>query len=580
MTSSRPELPSDIAGCHALIEQLRAQLQQATEEIEQLKSASAESTQAEVRVAHLEALLAEHQETISAYEETIENLAADNGLLKRSLFGTRRERYVDDPAQPLLFDFTTLEAARSQTDEQQLPQPNQQQKERRTSKGRQRRVFPDFLPREEERHCLKEEDIPEQLRDHPEARRFFKKVGERLELIPMQLKVIEQLQEIVALDEADEMTTIVAAQRPTPLIRSFAGPSLLAYLTVSRFADHLPYYRLEDVLGRSGFRVDRSTQWRWMKGLARGVAPLVDLMWQLARQSAVLGMDETPVMELGGPGRALKGYLWTGVGDANHPYDCFFYTSDRRSIRPEAMLAGFQGYLTADAYIAYERIGQLWPGVFKASCWVHGRRRFEACHHLGATDQTHTALAYFRKLYDIEAIYRTSSDETRLAARQEKSQPIVESFHEWLQAEQLRQLPKSKLTGAINYMLTRWESFTRFLESGAVPMDNNAAERALKYPILGRKAWLFFGNQTAGETAAKLFTLTKTCNRHHIDPFAYLQDVYARLPTTPPDELPSLLPDRWIKDHPQHLLQQRVYEAIDRAQRARERRAERRRAAA
>ena len=111
-------------------------------------------------------------------------------------------------------------------------------------------------------------------------------------------------------------------------------------------------------------------------------------------------------------------------------------------------------------------------------------------------------------------------------------------------------------------------------------MDNNAAERALKYPILGRKAWLFFGNQTAGETAAKLFTLTKTCNRLRIDPFAYLQDVYARLPTTSAEELPLLLPNRWIEDRPQHLLQQRVQEALDRAQRARERRAERRRAAA
>ncbi len=201
------------------------------------------------------------------------------------------------------------------------------------------------------------------------------------------------------------------------------------------------------------------------------------------------------------------------------------------------------------------------------------------CHHLGATAQTRTALAYFHQLFDIEDRYRQSSDEVRLAARREQSQPIVEEFHEWLQAERLRQLPKSKLAGAINYMLNRWESFTRFLESGAIPMDNNAAERAVKYPILGRKAWLFFGNQTAGETAAKLFTLTKTCNRHRIDPFAYLQDVYARLPTTSPDELPSLLPDRWIADHPQHLIQQRVQEALDRAQRAREQRAERRRAA-
>ena len=560
MTSPRPELPADIESCHALIEQLQAELQAATE-----------ARDAAEHIAHLEALVAKYQETIADQQQTIENLAADNALLKRSLFGCRRERFTDDPAQTLLFDTTTPDT----------PQPDEEdeqpKKKKRTSQGRQPRTFPEFLPREEQRHELKPEDIPEEMRDNPDVRRFFKKVGETLEMTPMQLKVVEQWQEVLALDRPDETTTMVAARRPAALIQSFAGPSLWAYLTVSRFADHLPYYRLEDILGRSGFRIDRSTQWRWMRGLAQGVTPLVDLMWELARQSAVLGMDETPVMELGGPGRTLKGYLWAGVGDADHPYDCFFYTSDRRSIRAETMLEGFEGYLTADAYVAYERIGQLWPGVLKTSCWVHGRRKFEACHHLGKTKQTRTALAYFRQLFDIEDRYRQSSDEVRLAARREQSQPLVARFHEWLEAERLRGLPKAKLTGAINYMLNRWESFTRFLESGAVPMDNNAAERALKYPILGRKAWLFFGNPTAGETAAKLFTLTKTCNRHRIDPFAYLQDVYARLPTTPVDELPSLLPDRWIAEHPQHLIQERVQEAIDRAQRAREQRAERRR---
>ena len=576
MTSPRPELPNDINSCHVFIEQLQAKLQVATEQMDQLQSLAAEGRESAARIAHLEALLAEHKKTIEDHEQTIENLAADNALLKRSLFGSRRERYTADPAQTLLFDAETLDESEPDEVPPEPPEP----KKKRTSRGRQRRVFPEFLPREEKRHYLNPEDIPEHMRDNPDVRRFFKKVAETLELIPMQLKVVEQYQEVIALDQSDETTTIVAAKRPTPLIQSFVGPSVWAYLTVSRFADHLPYYRLEDILGRSGFRIDRSTQWRWMRGLARGVTPLVDLMWERARQSQVLAMDETPVMELGGRGRTLKGYLWVGVGDASHPYDCFFYTSDRRSIGPETFLSGFKGYLLADAYVAYERIGELWAEVIKASCWSHGRRKFEACHHLGATDQTHTALAYFRQLFDIEDKYRESSEELRLAARQEHSQPLVEAFHEWLQTEGARQLPKSKLMAAINYMLNRWESFTHFLQSGAIPMDNNVAERTLKYPILGRKAWLFFGNHEAGETAAKLFTLTTTCNRLRIDPFAYLQDVYARLPTTSADTLPSLLPDRWIQDHPQHLIQERVQEAIDRAQRARERRAERRRGAA
>ena len=113
-----------------------------------------------------------------------------------------------------------------------------------------------------------------------------------------------------------------------------------------------------------------------------------------------------------------------------------------------------------------------------------------------------------------------------------------------------------------------------------MPLDNNLAERTLKYPILGRKAWLFVGHREAGETAATLFTLTKTCNRHRIDPFAYLQDVYTRLPTLPSEDLPHLLPDRWILNHPQHRLSERVQEALDRARRTRERRGLRRAAQA
>jgi len=185
-------------------------------------------------------------------------------------------------------------------------------------------------------------------------------------------------------------------------------------------------------------------------------------------------------------------------------------------------------------------------------------------------------MAYFRRLFDIEELCREMSDEDRLDVRQKHSRPLVESLHDGMVQQSVGLLPKSKLLGAINYMVKRWDSFTRFLESGAIPMDSNLAERSLKYPILGRKAWLFVGNPGAGETAAKLFTLTKSCNRHRIDPFAYLQDVYTRLPMMSEAELPLLLPDNWIKNHPEHLMDKRVQEAIDRARRTREQRAWRR----
>jgi len=175
-----------------------------------------------------------------------------------------------------------------------------------------------------------------------------------------------------------------------------------------------------------------------------------------------------------------------------------------------------------------------------------------------------------------DATVGTLTEQQRLELRIRESQPIVTEFHRWLVAQYERELPKSKLRGAIGYMTNRWEAFQRYLECGAIPIDNNRTEAALKFAILGRRAWLFFGNSHAGETAATLFTLTKSCNRHHIDPFAYLRDVYRRLPTLPASELESLLPDRWIQAHPEHLIQARVDESRQRARRTRARRAHRR----
>ncbi len=220
-----------------MIKDLRLELRATREENAKLQLKAAQTRDAATEIGHLEEVIARQQETITEQEQTIENLAADNALLKRSLFGSRRERFTGDPdpAQTLLFDATSLDSPSS---EEEI-EPATPGKKQRTSQGRRARVFPELLPREEQRHYLDREAIPEPLRDNPHARRFFKKVGETLELVPMQLKVIEQFQEVIALDGPDETTTMVAARRPAALIQSFAGPSLWAYLTVSRFADHL-----------------------------------------------------------------------------------------------------------------------------------------------------------------------------------------------------------------------------------------------------------------------------------------------------------------------------------------------------
>ena len=560
MTAKRSGFPQDISGCYALIERQQAESEQQQRIIEQ------------------------QQRTIEEQQATLANLSVDMQLLKRALFGSRRERFIDDPRQGYLFESnaqegTACESEDSQPEDPETEEPPPDDKtRRRSSHGRRPRVFPECLPRKPQHHALADEDIPEELRNDPQAKRFFKKTSEQLEFEPASLYVIEHYQEVIVREDAHGETAIATAPKPRQLIDAYTGPGFWAYLTASRFADHLPYYRLEDILSRHRFRIDRSTQWRWMSALSEGVKPLVDLMRRRALLSRVLGVDETPVTMLSpGVSGSVKTYLWGTIGDGDYPYDCFYFTTNRSRAGPDAFLSNYRGYLQSDAYICYERLSAKNRAIIQVSCWAHARRKFDELNHTAPNLRTHTALAYFQRLYDIEDRGRALNEPERHELRQQESRPIVNEFHEWLLEHQERELPKSKLRSAIAYMTGRWDSFARYLECATIPIDNNRTEAALKYAILGRKAWLFFGNERGGETAARLFTLTKSCNRHRIDPVAYLRDVYQRLPSLTGSQLESLLPDRWIVEHPDHLIQERVDEAQQRARRTRERRAERRR---
>ena len=262
MSSSLPNLPNNVADCHVIIRDLQEQLQAAGngEDVTLVSKGEDDETQ------RLREHVAKLQETIAEQEETIERLQEDNTLLRRALFGSRRERFTeDDPAQLLLFDAATLEPAPGDDSEEGQEKP--QAPKKRRGKGRQKRVFSEFLPREQERLELKDDEIPEPMRDNPKARRFFKKIGERVELTPMQIKIVEQYQEVITLDQEDGTTSFATAWRPPSLFCTFASPSLLAYLAASRFADHLPYYRIEDILGRVGHHLDRSTHTRWTSSM-------------------------------------------------------------------------------------------------------------------------------------------------------------------------------------------------------------------------------------------------------------------------------------------------------------------------
>ncbi len=548
------ELPDNLAACHAVIR----------------RQAEAMDEQA----ARIEELLGH-----------IDRLSRDLAAVKRELFGSRRERFVSsgegEAGEEVVIE-QDPEGTPFATEPPvaKLGVGTLASTSRRTSQGRQKRVIDASIPREKVLHPLDEKNVPPELLNDPRAKRFFRFVREEVELQERRVQIFEHYQEVIVLDdEAACESRMLVAPVPEPLIdHCYAGVALLAYLTASRFADHIPYYREEDILSRVGLSIHRATQWRWMRALAAIVLPLVELIRQRVMQSRVQGIDETPCPILCPErGRTRSSYLYAQYGDAAHPYVHFAFASHKTEENVRRIVGDYEGYLQSDAYICYELVAAASGSrIIPVGCWAHARRKFEPLIVAGPHPRATWILGEIQKLYDIEDRARDMTDSQRLALRQAESRPIVTGVQAWLEERNRNELPKSPLREGVNYLRNRWEAFERFLEDGAIPIDNNRTEATIKGPVMGKKAWLFFGNENAGQTAAVLYTLTMSCKRHAIDVQAYLTDVLRRIRTANPADLESLLPDRWIAAHPKARLKQRVQESHAAAARKRQRRAQRR----
>ena len=343
---------------------------------------------------------------------------------------------------------------------------------------------------------------------------------------------------------------VVSAVKPaSPIAKGLPGPGLLAHLIVSKYTDHLPLYRLERIYERQGVFLPRSTLSGWMAACAGLLRPLYERMVAGVLLSRALHTDDTTVKMQEPLTHVLStARLWVYYGDKAHPYNVFDFTVNRKRDGPERFLAGYQGYLHADAFSGYDRLYlpevRTAAAIIEVACNAHARRKF---YEARATDElrAHQALAYYRQLYELERAAKDFSEEQRLQMRKDFSVPILERFRAWLQEQRPALLPKSPLGEAIGYALNNWAALARYAEAGFLAIDNNVAEREMKRIAIGRKNWLSVGSPRGGQTAAVLFSFTATCQRLGVEPWAYLQDVLTRLPALPPESLDALLPDRW-----------------------------------
>ncbi len=568
------ELPADRAQLEQLVRQLLAR------EAELITR----QTEHQMREAQLVAALNASTQTVDQQRELLDKLTHELALLKRWVFGSRRERFgADDPRQQSLFEVgeqpvADVEAAADESSEDESDaESGDDQKKKKKRRGHGRQPLPQFLPRQRVEHIVDGAELgcPGCGQDRVKISQV---VSEQLEYVPSSLFVVEHVQITYACKPCQEHV-VTADKPPQPIEKGIPGPGLLAHIIADKYLRHLPLYRQEEDLARYGVLIRRSTLCGWMSGAAECLLPLYELMKRRVLASDVLGTDDTPVKVLDPElDHTRIGRFWAYVGDDRHPAVVYDYTSSRKRDGPATFLKDYAGVLQADAFSGYDKIYYGSNGkIVEAACAAHARRKFYEARET-SPETAHQALAFFGRLYAIEHDAEKFSPEARCALRQEKSAPILNELHEWLNETLPKLRPKSPIAGAIKYSLKNWDALCRFTTDGNIPIDNNRTERTLRAQAIGRRNWMFLGSDNGGRTAAVLYSFVASAKRHHLDSEAYLADVLRRLPAiTNPLALRDLLPERWAKSHPERVLEFRRNESAQAAKRRRLSRRERRR---
>jgi transposase len=389
-------------------------------------------------------------------------------------------------------------------------------------------------------------------------------ITETLEVVPRQWKVIQTVRERFSCRECETITQPPAPFHTIP--RGFAGLSLLAMILFEKFGQHQPLNRQSERYAREGIDLSLSTLADHVGACTAALAPLHALIEAHVLAAERLHGDDTTVPILA-KGKTDTGRIWVYVrddrpfGGRGPPAALFYASRDRTAEYPERHLAGWSGLLQADAYSGYNRLyaPERKPGrIVEALCWSHARRKFfeladiaaNARRSKSATPISPIALEAVKRIDAIFAFERSIngvSPEEWLRARRETSAPLAVALEAWLRAERSKLSRHAAIAKAIDYMLSRWPAFTRFLDDGRICLSNNAAERALGGLALGRKSWLFAGSQRGAERAAFMYTLIQTAKLNGVDPQVWLADVLARIADISQTRLTELLPWSWTK---------------------------------
>ena len=487
------------------------------------------------------------QEQYKEYQK-LKEIAADYANLKnqleelrRMIFGVKSERFVSDTPADQLSLFGQEEKPTEATATEQVSYTRKKPKEK---KKPIRAALPAHLPRKEE--VIEPEALDAQ------AKKIGEEVTEILEYTPgnMYVRKIVRPKYVVATDEkSDEedsqnATQITIADLPTlPIPRGNAGASLLAHIQVSKWIDHLPYYRQIQIYKRGGVTLSSSTINDWFNATCNLLVPLYEVHKEKIRGQDYIQADESTikVQDSHKKGSTHLGYHWV-----YHAPDiravCFDYQTSRSKAGAQAFLENFSGTLQSDGYKVYDSL-ELKGEITQLACLAHARRKFDQALD-NDRDRATYALTLIQKLYALErkCKERSVTNEVKQRYRQTYATPILDTFEDWLETEYLKVPAKSKIGIAMAYTLRLYKKLRAYTQDGRYHIDNNAIENTIRPLALGRKNYLFAGSHKAAQNAAMMYSFFGTCKLNGIEPYQWLVDTLTKIPDTIKSDLHTLLP--------------------------------------
>ena len=490
------------------------------------------------QIAGLDKTISSKDREILYRQAKIDQLTHEMAVLKRWKFGRSREQL--DAGQASLLDETIdADIAAIEQELQDLAPADNAAKESR-QKPKRAALLPE-LPRVELHH----EPDSTTCSCGCQLKRIGEDVSEKLDYTPGVLTVQRHVRGKWACSKCQTLT-----QAPVPaqiIDKGLPTSGLLAQVLVAKYADHLPLYRQESIFGRSGYPIARSTLAQWVGVCGVQLQPLVDALKSCMFKSAVLHADETPVAMLKpGNKKTHRAYLWAYAPGIFEDLKAVVYDfcETRAGEHARNFLGDWSGGLVCDDFSGYK--ASFGETITEVGCMAHARRKFFDLHVSNKSEIAQQALTYIAQLYKVEREVKHLSADERLRIRQTESKPLLDALHQWMVLQRQRITDGTATAKALDYSLKRWVALSRFAKDARLPIDNNWIENQIRPIAIGRNNWLYAGSLRAGQRAAAVMSLIQSAKLNGHDPYAYLKDVLARLPTHRNSLIEELLPHRWV----------------------------------